>query len=81
MTRRIVDLAGDDWRLGQAPTHAIPARAAWSELDGVGEWLPASVPGNVRSDLIRANHLPELSYGTQAEAGQWVDDHCWWLIR
>jgi beta-mannosidase len=81
MTRHIVDLAGDDWLLGQAPTHAIPGRAAWSELDRVEEWLPASVPGNVRADLIHAGHLPELSYGTQAEASLWVDDHCWWLTR
>ena len=81
MTRQIVDLAGDNWRLGQAPTHAIPARAAWSELDGVEEWLPATVPGNVRADLIRAGHLPELSWGTQAAASLWVDDHCWWLAR
>ena len=81
MPRRIVELNGDDWRLGQAPADAAPERAAWQELERVAEWLPATVPGNVRADLVRAGRLPELAYGTGPEAAQWVDDHCWWLVR
>ncbi len=81
VSRRIIDLNGDDWRLGQAPPEASPGRARWRELAQVETWLPARVPGNVRADLLRAGRLPDLAWGRNAEAAQWVDDHCWWLAR
>ncbi len=81
MSRRIVELNGDDWRLGQAPANAVPERAAWQELKEVAEWLPARVPGNVRADLVRAGQLPDLAFATGPEAAQWADGYCWWLVR
>lgn len=81
MPRRVVDLNGPNWWLGQAPEGASPAQAAWAELDQVADWLPATVPGNVRADLVRAGRLPELFYGRQADDSQWVDEHCWWYRR
>jgi beta-mannosidase len=81
MHHRTVNLAGDDWRLGQAPPGSVPDRATWNELQAVCEWLPATVPGNVRADLLRAGRLPDLALGLGPEAAQWVDDHCWWLVR
>ena len=81
MSRKIVDLGGSDWQLGQAPASAQPDHATWDELEQIAEWLPATVPGNIRADLVRAGRLPDLFYGTQAEASQWVDGHCWWLVR
>jgi beta-mannosidase len=81
VSRHIVDLNGDGWRLGQAPSDAFPNRANWPELDSIGDWLPATVPGNIRADLARAGRLPDLTYGNQAEFAQWVDGACWWLVR
>jgi len=81
MPRRMIDLNGDDWRLGQAPHGANPDHAEWQELDRVEEWLPATVPGSVHVDLIRAGRLPDLAYGLHPEAAKWVDDRCWWLVR
>jgi beta-mannosidase len=81
MPRHVQVLNGDAWCLGQAPAGARPEAAAWSELSRVAEWLPATVPGNVRADLLRAGRLPDLAFGTNVEAAQWVDDHCWWLAR
>lgn len=81
MNRRVIDLNGGDWRLGQAPDSSHTDHASWQELERVSEWLPATVPGNVRADLLRAGRLPDLHFGTQAEASQWVDGHCWWLLR
>jgi beta-mannosidase len=79
MSRQIVSLNGESWRLGPAPTDALPGHSMWDELTRVEEWLPATVPGNVRADLSRAGRLPELSFGMQSRAAQWPDDHCWWL--
>jgi beta-mannosidase len=81
MPRLIVDLNGSDWRLGQAPPGASPERASWHELNQVIDWVPATVPGNVRADLMAAGKLPEISLGRQSEASQWVDNHCWWMVR
>jgi beta-mannosidase len=81
MTRRVIDLNGSNWWLGQAPDTSPPDRASWHELERVADWLPATVPGNVRADLARAGRLPDLHFGSQAEASQWVDNHCWWLLR
>jgi beta-mannosidase len=81
MIRRVIDLNGSVWRLGQAPDRGRPDCASWHELERVAEWLPATVPGNVRADLARAGRLPNLYFGTQAEASHWVDHHCWWLLR
>ncbi len=80
MPRRTVTLNGADWRLGQAPTGADPNRAAWDELGQIDEWLPATVPGNVQADLLRAGRLPDPAFGRQNELAQWPDDHCWWLV-
>ncbi len=81
MSQRAIPLHGHGWRLGQAPAGADPARAAWAELERVTEWLPATVPGNVRADLVRAGRLPDLTWGRNAADAAWVDDHCWWLVR
>ena len=81
MHRIHIDLNGDQWQVGRAPVSSLAGHAAWSELDGVDEWLPAVVPGHVRADLARAGQLPDLSFGTQFEASRWVDDHSWWFIR
>jgi beta-mannosidase len=81
MTRRVIDLNGNNWRLGQAPDTSHPDTTSWHELERVADWLPATVPGNVRADLASAGRLPDLHFGSQAEASQWVDNHCWWLLR
>jgi beta-mannosidase len=81
MPQRVADLDGDAWRLGQAPPDANPAHAVWGEIERAAEWLPAVVPGNVRADLVRAGHLPDVAYGRQAEASSWVDERNWWFIR
>jgi beta-mannosidase len=67
--------------LAQAPADAPVERATWQEFEEIAQWLPAQVPGNVRADLVRAGHLPELTLAHGAEAAQWVDSHCWWLAR
>jgi beta-mannosidase len=81
MSRRTVALSGEDWWLGQAPLGSDPDQVTWHEVTLVEEWLPATVPGSVRADLVRAGRIPELTHGFQAEASMWVDHHCWWLTR
>ena len=47
----------------------------------VDEWLPATVPGNVRSDLLALGRMEDPFYGTNNEDSQWVDAFDWWYTR
>ncbi len=71
-------MGGADWRLAQAPPGGPAEWGAWEAQNG---WLPATVPGDVRADLMRAGRIPDLSFGCEFRASQWVDEAAWWLVR
>ncbi len=78
--RTVLDLNGSDWRVGRVPRKAIDCPDAY-DCDAVTEWLPATVPGNVRSDLMAVGRIPDLFYGTANQESQWVDDWDWWYRK
>lgn len=51
------------------------------DLYEVGEWLPATVPGDIRLDLLRAGRIPDPFYGMDNQQSQWVDGLDWWYLR
>jgi beta-mannosidase len=62
---------GGAWDLQQAGPGAKPGRA----------WAPATVPGNVHTDLMALGRLKDpLLRGQEAEAG-WVEQCDWWYRR
>ena len=79
LTRNTVDLGGTDWRFGHVAPQQLDARP--DDRGEVQEWLPATVPGNVRSDLLALGHIEDPFFGTNNEASQWVDDFDWWYVR
>jgi beta-mannosidase len=81
MPRRIIDLNGNEWSLGQAPAGADPERARWEELEQVAEWLPATVPGNVQADLVAAGRLKDPNLGLEAGPLRQAGEQSWWLVR
>jgi beta-mannosidase len=77
--RQTIDLNGA-WQFGSVP------RRPFDTLDvddraGVAEWLPASVPGNVRADLLALGRIPAPFYGTDYRASLWVEACDWWYRR
>lgn len=63
----------DGWQLAAASWLAPKARLGFSEL----EWLPASVPGHVHTDLVSAGVIAE-PFARRFELGcQWVDGERW----
>jgi beta-mannosidase len=72
--RQVVSLNGDAWQLAQAPDGKTRLLA---DLD----LMPATVPGDVRLDLVRAGRLPDPHLGQNSLAAHWVDAHDWWLVR
>ena len=79
-TIRVIDLSALDWQFGsvaQRPWRAEPDRDA-HDIDRVNEWLPATVPGNVRSDLLALGRIPDPYVGGGLRASRWVEGLDWW---
>ena len=77
MSRHTLDLGSLQWQLGQAPRQPFHAEQADDRAE-VREWLPATVPGDVRADLIAAGRIPPVDTPEGIAAGGWVDDWDWW---
>ncbi len=58
-----------------------PLGFAGDDRAAVQAWLPATVPGNIHADLMRAGQLPNLYTADGIEKAGWVDDFDWWLER
>lgn len=52
-----------------------------NDFDRVEGWLPATVPGDVRLDLMALGKLPDPFLGNNNAASAWVDDLDWWYRR
>ena len=80
MNSRQTDLGGADWQLGAV--HDTLVRAVDSpDIATVEKWIQATVPGNVRTDLLAAGLIPDPFVGTNNEQSQWVEEHDWWYRR
>lgn len=57
---------------------ALPLNSFWSFREfGTTDWLPATVPGTVHSDLMAAGKLADPYVGTNERDIQWVDKKAW----
>jgi beta-mannosidase len=78
--RRFVDLNGPDWQFGCVPQKPVDCEDA-NDYNQVTEWLPATVPGNVRADLLALDRISDPFYGPNNEDSQWVDKWDWWYRK
>lgn len=76
--RRSVNLGGLAWELGSVEPKSWDAPDIY-DINTVAEWLPATVPGDVRADLMAAGRIADPFYGDQAQASAWVDGLDWWV--
>ncbi|MHB1416922.1 MAG: glycoside hydrolase family 2 protein, partial [Chloroflexota bacterium] len=70
-----LSLNGSAWRLGAVDRAPLETY----DFDLVSEWLPATVPGDVRVDLQAAGLIPDPL--EQPAASEWVDRRDWWYAR
>jgi beta-mannosidase len=80
VTRRTIDLTDDNWRFGQVPRCSFIARNVY-DLHAATEWLPATVPGNVRTDLLALGHIPDPFFAEGYKESLWVEEVDWWYRR
>jgi beta-mannosidase len=79
VTRRTTDLGDTAWHFGRVSRRSPDSTA--NDRLGVGDWLPATVPGNLRSDLLAQGKIGDPFLGANNKASQWVDDYDWWYKR
>lgn len=56
--------------------HDLSGRWQFREA-GTGDWLPATVPGTVHTDLLAAGKIPDPFYRTNERDLQWIDKKDW----
>ncbi len=76
--RTRISLNDGNWFIGAVSPQPFGAAIDFARVEG---WLPASVPGDVRLDLMRAGKIPDPLLGRNNETSQWVDDYDWWYRR
>jgi len=78
-----LNLNGSNWQFGSVPAQPWPHTHTPTPDDrsSVSEWLPATVPGDVRADLLALNRIPNPERAANLPASQWVDDQDWWYRR
>lgn len=79
--QNVISLEGADWRVGYKKIYDGTASATIAEVEKMTEWFHATVPGNVRADLMAANRLPNLYVGTNNERANWVNECVWWYEK
>lgn len=80
MPRQTINLNDNHWRFGQVPRRPFTA-ADVNDLAAVTEWLPATIPGNVRTDLLALNRIPDPFFGEGYQDSLWVEAVDWWYRR
>ncbi len=58
--------------------NTIPLISDWQFREsGTDEWLPATVPGTVHTDLMAAGKIPDPFFGINEKLVQWVEEKNW----
>lgn len=79
MGRIIQNLNGTDWKF-----------QCFKDGDGIKEifsasnhddWMDASIPGNVRLDLMQNGKIEDPYYGQNNKNSQWVNEYEWWYKK
>ncbi|HUX98466.1 MAG TPA: glycoside hydrolase family 2 TIM barrel-domain containing protein [Candidatus Deferrimicrobium sp.] len=81
MARIVKSLNGSDWKF-QSFKDGAGIKEIFGKADfNFSEWMPATVPGNVRLDLMRNNKITDPWYGKNNKESQWVNKFEWWYQK
>jgi len=50
-------------------------------MDPAGEWIPATVPGDVHVDLMAAGKLDDMYFADNIAKNKWITEQAWWYRR
>lgn len=77
------DLADASWTFRAFPHRSGERRAAEVSLRGTSPagWLPATVPGLVTEDLLRAGRIPDPYFADRAAAARFIEEQDFVYVR
>jgi beta-mannosidase len=68
----------EHWKLADfAPGQGLSLAVHAPQYDD-SDWLPAAVPGDVHTSLVRAGRIQPPFYNMNIETCQWVEEREWW---
>lgn len=76
----IHSLNGNDWQIRGylGMVWQMATNELWGDRPGqVSEWIPATVPGMVQTDLVRAGVIPEPYHELNSTQCEWVSNRDW----
>lgn len=85
MSREVINLSGSRWQMermrpGQGEKeglHLLPAEYQGTHFS----WNFATIPGDVYSDLHRANEIDDPFYGRNMHKAKWAAEYEWWYCH
>lgn len=80
MPRQTFSLNDASWQFGQVAQRPFTSAEIY-DLPAVEEWLPATVPGHIRTDLLALARIPDPFFGEGYQGSRWVEDVDWWVRR
>ena len=80
MNRHTTSLNDNRWQFGQVERRPFNAPNVF-DLPAVREWLPATIPGNVSTDLLALGRIPDPFLAEGYKESLWVEDLDWWYRR
>jgi len=81
LPRLIQDLCGSDWSVQGFKDGSGYREIFGNSIYSFKGWMPASIPGNIRLDLMRNQKIADPYYGTNNKTSQWVNDFEWWYKK
>lgn len=76
--RRTLSLNDDHWQVGSVPRKPY---GGTYDLGEVKDWLPATVPGDIRLALLRSGAIADPYIGMNNSSSQWIDALDWWYVK
>jgi beta-mannosidase len=80
MPRQTLSLNDASWQFGQVGQRPFAIPEIY-DLPAVKEWLPATVPGHIRTDLLALGRISDPFFGEGYQGSRWVEDVDWWVRR
>lgn len=78
---RTINLNGE-WQVRPLTLDTRDAAGLTEAMRDSNGWIPASVPGEIHLDLMRAGRMPEpLVRANAREQCRWPEQHSWWFRR
>ncbi|NVM53346.1 MAG: hypothetical protein HWN66_06545 [Candidatus Helarchaeota archaeon] len=81
MARIVKNLNSSDWKFHSFDDGAGVKKIFKDPNYVYSDWMDATVPGNVRLDLLRNDKIPDPLYGKNNKKSQWVNKFEWWYKK